>query len=79
MIHDRELLRQNCLEVAFKELTQAMNSIYVKQTITNASRAREDVEQLFALIKQSFIGRLHNITWVDDETRANAIHKVRKK
>ncbi|XP_003740137.1 neprilysin-3 [Galendromus occidentalis] len=73
---DPDLLQSLCLEAAFKRLTAAMNSIYVRQSFTRDSTVREDVTNLFGSIKKSFSERLSNMTWMDDLTKLYAMSKV---
>ena len=71
-----QMLRQACVDLAFKKLTQAMNVIYVRQTFPNGTSAREDVLDLFDSIKDSFKETLRNLTWLDEDTRDRAVEKV---
>lgn len=43
-----------------------------------AGESKQAAEHMIDMVKESFMSRLPTIEWIDDETRAKAVEKVRK-
>ena len=56
------------------QLGEAVGQVYVERHFPASSK--EAMEGLVANLVETFEGRLNNLVWMDDETRANALRKL---